>query len=134
MWAFTKLTDLALARLDPLAFVRRQTRASLALVALSLATPTAKRLGLPTPLRWTAAGMMEAAKGFRRLKAYKHPARSQSCACSSSIQVRHPTGSMPTRVEGKSMPGAPPPGGRLDEASRRSNARTVGRPQTRERT
>ena len=23
-------------------------------------------------LRWTAAGMMEAAKGFRRLKAYKH--------------------------------------------------------------
>ena len=24
-------------------------------------------------LRWTAAGMMEAAKGFRRLKAYKHP-------------------------------------------------------------
>jgi hypothetical protein len=42
-------------------------------------------------LRWTAAGMMEAAKGFRRLKAYKAPARSQSCACSSSIQVRHPT-------------------------------------------
>jgi hypothetical protein len=41
MWAFTKLTDLALARLDPLAFVRRQTR-SLALVALSLATPTAR--------------------------------------------------------------------------------------------
>ena len=23
-------------------------------------------------LRWTAAGMMEAVKGFRRLKAYKH--------------------------------------------------------------
>jgi hypothetical protein len=23
-------------------------------------------------LRWTAAGVMEAAKGFRRLKAYKH--------------------------------------------------------------
>src|SRR5499433_3611983 len=23
-------------------------------------------------LRWTAAGMMEAAKGFRRLKAYRH--------------------------------------------------------------
>jgi hypothetical protein len=23
-------------------------------------------------VRWTAAGMMEAAKGFRRLKAYKH--------------------------------------------------------------
>ncbi len=23
-------------------------------------------------LRWTAAGMLEAAKGFRRLKAYKH--------------------------------------------------------------
>jgi hypothetical protein len=23
-------------------------------------------------LRWTAAGMMEASKGFRRLKAYKH--------------------------------------------------------------
>jgi hypothetical protein len=23
-------------------------------------------------LRWTAAGMMEAAKGFRRMKAYKH--------------------------------------------------------------
>jgi putative transposase len=23
-------------------------------------------------LRWTAAGMMEAAKGFRRLKAYKY--------------------------------------------------------------
>jgi len=23
-------------------------------------------------LRWTAAGMMEAAKGFRRLKAHKH--------------------------------------------------------------
>ena len=29
--------------------------------------------GLQPPLRWTAAGMMEAAKGFRRLKAYKHP-------------------------------------------------------------
>jgi len=24
------------------------------------------------PLRWTAAGMLEAAKGFRRLKAYKN--------------------------------------------------------------
>jgi hypothetical protein len=42
-------------------------------------------------LRWTAAGMMKAAKGFRRLKSLQAPARSQSCACSSSIQVRHPT-------------------------------------------
>jgi putative transposase len=25
-----------------------------------------------TALRWTAAGMMEAAKGFHRLKAFKH--------------------------------------------------------------
>src|SRR5947199_10240686 len=37
---------------------------------------TVNRLGLPgnaaMALRWTAAGMMEAAKGFRRLKAYKH--------------------------------------------------------------
>jgi len=30
-------------------------------------------------LRWTAAGMMEAAKGFRRLKSLQAPARSQSC-------------------------------------------------------
>ena len=42
-------------------------------------------------LRWTAAGMMEAAKGFRRLKAYKQLPRSQSCACSSSIQLPHST-------------------------------------------
>ena len=42
-------------------------------------------------LRWTAAGMMEAAKGFRRLKAHKHLPDPQSCACSSPIQVRHPT-------------------------------------------
>ena len=40
-----QLTDLALKRLDPVAFVRRQAR-SLALVALGLANPTAKRLGI----------------------------------------------------------------------------------------
>jgi hypothetical protein len=38
----TELTDLTLERLDSRAFIRRQTR-SLALVAFSLANPTAKR-------------------------------------------------------------------------------------------
>jgi len=42
-------------------------------------------------LRWTAAGMMEAVKGFRRLKAYKQLPVLKSCTCSTSIQVRHPT-------------------------------------------
>ena len=45
----TKLTDLALERLDPLAFIRRQAR-SLARVALGLANPTAKRLGSVRPI------------------------------------------------------------------------------------
>jgi hypothetical protein len=35
-------------------------------------------------LRWPAAGMMEAAKGFRPIESLQAPARSQSCACSSS--------------------------------------------------
>ena len=38
-------------------------------------------------LRWTAAAMMEAAKGFRRLKAYKHlPALKAALA---SLQLKH---------------------------------------------
>jgi len=40
-------------------------------------------------LRWTAAGMMEAAKGFRRLKAYKHlPALKAALA---AHQLKHTT-------------------------------------------
>jgi hypothetical protein len=38
-------------------------------------------------LRWTAAGMLEAAKGFRRLKAYK-PLRALRAADCSPSQVR----------------------------------------------
>ena len=41
-------------------------------------------------LRSTAAGMMEAAKGFRRLKAYKHLPVLKSCAGSSSVQSTSP--------------------------------------------
>lgn len=38
-------------------------------------------------LRWAAAGMMEAAKGYRRLKAYKHmPALKVAPA---SLQLKH---------------------------------------------
>jgi hypothetical protein len=44
-------------------------------------------------LRWTAAGMMEAAKGFRRLKAYKHlPALRAALAahqCKYTQRVEH---------------------------------------------
>ena len=40
-------------------------------------------------LRWTAAGVMEAAKGFRRLKAYKHlPALKAALA---AHQLKHTT-------------------------------------------
>ncbi len=40
-------------------------------------------------LRWTAAGMLEAAKGFRRLKAYKHlPALRTALT---THQVKHAT-------------------------------------------
>jgi hypothetical protein len=39
-------------------------------------------------LRWTAAGMMEAVKGFRRLKAYKHlPVLRAALATHQSKQV-----------------------------------------------
>jgi putative transposase len=41
-------------------------------------------------LRWTAAGMLEAVKGFRRLKAYKHlPALRAALA---AHQIKHATG------------------------------------------
>jgi putative transposase len=40
-------------------------------------------------LRWTAAAMMEATKGFRRLKAYKHlPALKAALV---SLQLKHST-------------------------------------------
>ena len=41
-------------------------------------------------LRWTAAGMMEAAKGFRRLKAHKQLPITQSCAGCASGQSTRP--------------------------------------------
>jgi hypothetical protein len=44
-----RLTDLVLQRLDPVAFVRRQA-GRLLLVALGLANPTAKRLGIAADL------------------------------------------------------------------------------------
>src|SRR6266516_2401805 len=37
-----------------------------------VSSPTDRWRNTAMALRWTAAGMLEAAKGFRRLKAYKH--------------------------------------------------------------
>jgi hypothetical protein len=50
--------------------------------------PHVKRWGnAAIVLRWTAASMMEAAKGYRRLKAYKHlPALKVALA---SLQLKH---------------------------------------------
>jgi putative transposase len=42
-------------------------------------------------LRWTAAGMLEATKGFRRLKAHKYLPVLRAALGSSPIQARHPT-------------------------------------------
>jgi putative transposase len=42
-------------------------------------------------LRWTAAGMLEATKGFRRLKAYKHlPALRAALAVHQSKYIAQP--------------------------------------------
>jgi hypothetical protein len=42
-------------------------------------------------LRWTAGWHDGGSQGLSSIESLQAPARSQSCTCSSSIQVRHPT-------------------------------------------
>ncbi len=61
--------------------------------AKALSKVIRRTFGADTPIqrRWTAAGMMEAAKGFRRLKAYKHlPVLRAALAAHQSKYVTQP--------------------------------------------